>query len=171
MKNQNVKHIIIGGDPGGFELKNAIAAHLLKEGYQVCDVDPDTPKLYQEVATEVAQGVQSGAYDRGIAICGTGMGVSILCNKHKGVYAALCESVYQAKRSRQVNHTNVLCMGGFIIGDEMGREMADAWLEAEHMKGLKPEMAAIVKNEFRELQVLEEQICRNNQNDGENRNN
>ncbi len=158
MKNENVQKIIIGGDPGGFDLKNAVRDHLLEEGYTVTDLDSDEPKLFQDVAREVAEGIQSGGYDRGIAICGTGMGVSIICNKHKGVYAALCESVYQARRSRQVNNTNVLCMGGFIIGPEMGRVMADAWLEAEHMKGLTPQMAEIVKNEFDELRALEEKI-------------
>lgn len=130
----------------------------MEEGYTVTDVDSDEPRLFQDVAREVAEGIQSGDYDRGIAICGTGMGVSIICNKHKGVYAALCESVYQARRSKQVNNTNVLCMGGFIIGSEMGRVMADAWLEAEHMKGLTPQMAEIVKNEFDELRALEEKI-------------
>lgn len=158
MGNKNVKHIIIGGDPAGFELKNAVCSHLRKEGYQITDIDPDEPQLFQHVAAAVAGGIQSGEYDRGIAICGTGMGVSIICNKHKGVYAALCESVYQAKRSKQVNNTNVLCMGGFIIGFEMGCVMADAWLEAEHMEGLSPEMSSIVKNEFKELQILEETI-------------
>jgi len=158
MKNENVKKIIIGGDPGGFDLKNAVRDHLLEEGYTVTDVDSDEPRLFQDVAREVAEGIKSGDYDRGIAICGTGMGVSIICNKHKGVYAALCESVYQARRSKQVNNTNVLCMGGFIIGSEIGRVMADAWLEAEHMKGLTPQMAEIVKNEFDELRALEEKI-------------
>lgn len=158
MRNENVRKIIIGGDPGGFDLKNAVRDHLLEEGYVIVDVDPDEPKLFQDVAREVAEGIQSGEYDRGIAICGTGMGVSIICNKHRGVYAALCESVYQARRAKQVNNTNVLCMGGFIIGPEMGRVMADAWLEAEHMKGLTPVMAAIVKNEFHELEILEEKL-------------
>lgn len=130
----------------------------MEEGYTITDVDSDEPKLFQDVAREVAEGIQSGEYDRGIAICGTGMGVSIICNKHKGVYAALCESVYQARRSKQVNNTNVLCMGGFIIASEMGRVMTDAWLEAEHMKGLTPQMAEIVKNEFDELKALEEKI-------------
>jgi len=161
MRNDNVKKIIIGGDRGGFDLKNAIRDHLLEEGYVIVDVDPEEPELFQNVAREVAEGVQRGEYDRGIAICGTGMGVSIICNKHKGVYAALCESVYQARRSRQVNNTNVLCMGGFIIGLEMGRVMADAWLEAEHMEGLTPEMTEIVKNEFNELTALEEEIFKN----------
>jgi ribose 5-phosphate isomerase B len=102
--------------------------------------------------------VQSKEYDRGIAICGTGMGVSIICNKHKGVYAALCESVYQAWRSKVVNNTNVLCMGGFIIGNEMGRVMAREWLEAEYMVGLDEEMAKIVGKEFQELVKSEDEL-------------
>ena len=97
-------------------------------------------------------------YDRGIAICGTGMGVDIICNKYRGVYAALCESLYQARRAKVVNNTNVLCMGGFIIGNEMGREMARAWLEAEHMVGLEPEMARIVEKEFDELVEFEKKV-------------
>ena len=104
----------------------------------------------------------TGLYDlnlqHGIAICGTGMGVSIICNKHRGVYAALCESIYQARRAKVVNNTNVLCMGGFIIGNEMGREMARAWLEAEHMVGLDPEMARIVEKEFDELVEFENEM-------------
>jgi ribose 5-phosphate isomerase B len=158
MKNEKVKKVIIGGDPGGFELKNAVRDHLIEEGYDVTDVDPQSPDLFQDVAVKVAQGVQSGTYDRGIAICGTGMGVSIICNKHRGVYAALCESVYQARRAKQVNNTNVLCMGGFIIGPEMGRVMADAWLEAEHMQGLTPGMAAIVEKEFDQLVEFEKTV-------------
>lgn len=158
MRNPNVGKIIVGGDPAGYELKNAIKIHLLEQGYEVDDVDPDAPILFQDVACQVAKGVQSGAYDRGIAICGTGMGVSIICNKHRGVYAALCESVYQARRAKQVNNTNVLCMGGFIIGPEMGRVMADAWLEQEHMEGLDPVMAAIVEKEFDELVEFEKTV-------------
>ncbi len=150
--------VIMGGDPAGIELKNAIKLELIKKGYEIHDVDPEEPLLFQDVAVQVARGVQSGEYDRGIAICGTGMGVSIICNKHRGVYAALCESVYQAKRAKTVNNTNVLCMGGFIIGSEMGIEMANAWLEAEHMVGLTPEMAAIVEKEYDELIVFEETV-------------
>lgn len=158
MKNENVKKIIIGGDPGGFELKNAIVKHLVEEGYDVTDVDPDEPALFQHVAKSVAKGVQSKEYDRGIAICGTGMGVSIICNKHRGVYAALCESESQARRAKQVNNTNVLCMGGFLVGPWLGCVMADAWLEADHMKGLDPVMAAIVEKEFDELVEFEAEV-------------
>ena len=81
---------------------------------------------------------QSKEYDRGIAICGTGMGVSIIANKFRGVYAALCECVYTARRSKTINNSNVLCMGGFVVGNVLGCEMANAWLEAEHLKGLDP---------------------------------
>lgn len=150
--------IIMGADPAGFALKNAVKEDLLELGYDVTDIDPDTPVLFQEAAKAVARGVQSKVYDRGIAICGTGMGVSIICNKHKGVYAALCESVYQAKRAKVVNNTNVLCMGGFIIGNEMGREMARAWLNAEHMVGLDEEMARIVAKEYDELVEFENEM-------------
>lgn len=153
--------VIMGADPAGFELKNAIKEDLLKRGYDVKDIDPDTPVLFQNAAKAVAAGVQSKEYDRGIAICGTGMGVSIICNKHRGVYAALCESVYQARRSKVVNNTNVLCMGGFIIGKEMGKEMARAWLEAEHMVGLEKEMAQIVEKEFDELVEFEKSVYEN----------
>ena len=150
--------VIMGADRAGFELKNAIKEDLLKRGYEVYDTNPDAPVLFQVAARAVASGVQSGEYERGIAICGTGMGVSIICNKHRGVYAALCESIYQARRSKTVNNTNVLCMGGFIIGNELGREMARAWLEAEHMVGLEPEMAKIVAKEFDELVEFEREV-------------
>ena len=149
--------IIMGADPAGFDLKNAIKEDLLARGYDVFDYNPDAPVLFQEAARAVAKGVQSKEYDRGIAICGTGMGVSIICNKHRGVYAALCESIYQARRSKTVNNTNVLCMGGFLIGHELGREMARAWLEAEHMVGLDPETAKIVAKEFDELVEFEKE--------------
>ena len=153
--------IIMGADPAGFELKNAIKADLLKKGYDITDIDPEAPVLFQEAAVAVAQGVQSREYDRGIAICGTGMGVSIICNKHRGVYAALCESLYQARRAKAGNNTNVLCMGGFIIGNEMGIEMANAWLEAEHMSGLTPEMARIVEKEYDQLVEFEKTVYPN----------
>ena len=150
--------VVMGADWAGFDLKNAVRDDLIKRGYEVTDINPDEPIPYQDAAKGVAGRVQSGEFERGIAICGTGMGVSIICNKHKGIYAALCESIYQARRSKIVNNTNVLCMGGFIVGHEMGREMARAWLEAEYMVGLDPEMAAAVGKEFKELGIFEEEM-------------
>lgn len=158
VRNNNINKIIIGGDLGGFSLKNVISKYLMEQGYEITDIDPAIPLLFQDVAKKVSEGIQKGEYDRGIAICGTGMGVSIICNKHRGIYAALCESVYQAKRAKQVNNTNALCMGGFIIGPEMGCAIVDAWLEAEHMEGLDPVMAKIVEKEFEQLVDFEKNI-------------
>ena len=141
-------NIIIGADGGGFSLKQAIYEALISKGYDVFDSNPLGPVSFQDAAKAVAGKVANKEYDRGIVICGTGMGVSIIANKHKGVYAALCESVYQAKRARVVNKTNVLCMGGMIIGNAMGIEMALAWLEAEYLEGFEGERRERVAKEF-----------------------
>lgn len=162
MRNEKVKKIIMAADRYGLALKNAIREDLEKQGYEIHDVNPDEPMLYQDAACAVAGGIRSGEYDRGFAFCGTGMGVSIICNKHKGVYAALVESVYQARRARQVNNTNVLCMGGFLIGHEMGKEMANAWLQMEHMVDMDPEMAKIVGKEFDALVDTEAKVFAGN---------
>ena len=160
MKWRTCVKVIMGADAAGFSLKEAIKESLQKRGYEIIDTTAEEPLLFQAAAQAVAEGIQSGEALRGIALCGTGMGVSIICNKHQGVYAALCESVYQARRAKTVNNTNVLCMGGFIIGNEMGIEMALAWLEAEHLKDLEPEMKRIVVQEFDELVRFEEEIYR-----------
>jgi ribose 5-phosphate isomerase B len=150
--------IIIGADGGGFVLKEAIYEALVKRGYEITDATPGKPILFQDAARAVAGAVASGEYERGIVICGTGMGVSIVANKHKGVYAALCESVYQARRARVVNKTNVLCLGGFILGNTMGIEMALAWLEAEYLEDFKDgNLRERVAKEFDALVEFEDQ--------------
>lgn len=130
--------VIMGADFGGYDLKEAVKKDLISKGYEITDVSPDGPITYQDAAKMVAKGVQSKEYERGIAICGTGMGVSIIANKFRGVYAALCEGVYTAVRSKTINNTNVLCLGGFITGPYLGCKIANAWLEAEHLQGLDP---------------------------------
>ena len=152
--------IALGCDHAAFELKEAVKAKMESEGHTVIDVGTDSNESvdYPKFGHAVGITVASGEAERGIALCGTGMGVSIICNKHKGVYAALVESVYQARRAKQVNNTNVLCMGGFLIGHEMGRVMTDAWLEMNHMEDMDPEMAAIVGKEYDELVKFDEQV-------------
>ena len=150
--------IIMGADRGGFTLKEAVKDALLSRGYDITDATPDKPIIFQDAAIAVASSVASGQYERGIVMCGTGMGVSIIANKHRGVYAALCESVYQAKRARVVNKTNVLCMGGMIIGNAMGIEMALAWLEAEYLSGFDAVTKERLGKEFDAL-VEFENVC------------
>nr|WP_122012598.1 RpiB/LacA/LacB family sugar-phosphate isomerase [Maliibacterium massiliense] len=142
--------VILGADRGGFALKEAVKQALIEKGYDVTDATPQEV-LFQDAARAVAGPVSRGEYDRGIAMCGTGMGVSIVCNKHRGVYAALCESVFQARRAKVVNNTNVLCMGGMIVGPGMGIEMALQWLEAEHMQGIPEERWDRLSKEFQAL--------------------
>lgn len=153
--------VVLGADPCGFDLKNYIKNDLLRRGYDVLDTCPEAPMEYSAAAAAVSAAVQCGQGRRGIAICGTGMGVSIICNKHRGVYAALCQSVWQAVRARTVNNTNVLCLGGMITGEYLGAQIANAWLEAEHLIGLEPEMAAIVSGEFDQIVALEERVYQN----------
>ena len=149
--------VILGADKGGFSLKEAVKAALTTKGYEVYDTTPEAV-FFAEAAKYVASGVQSGEFSRGIVFCGTGMGVSIIANKHRGVYAALCESVYQARRSKVVNNTNVLCLGGMIIGNAMGIEMAVAWLEAEHLQGMDEKVAQNVYKEFKALEDFEDTV-------------
>ena len=156
--------VVIAADPFGFNLKNAIVEDLKKHGHTVIDLCPDEPMEYSQAAHQVSRTVQTKEADRGIAICGTGMGVSIICNKHRGIYAALCEDRWQAERSKTVNNTNVLCLGGMYTGEFYGVEIVNAWLNAEHLSGLDPEMKEIVKGEFDRIPNMEESLYKDNGN-------
>jgi ribose 5-phosphate isomerase B len=155
---EDVMKVVIGADGGGFNLKKAIKEDLLKKGVEFFDINSDAPILFYEAAKEVSKRVQSREFERGIIICGTGMGVSIIANKHKGVYAALVECEYTARRSKTVNNTNVLCLGGMVLGGPRAVEMVNSWLNAKHMEGLDEEMARIVKNEFKILVDFENEV-------------
>lgn len=156
------KKVVIAADPFGFDLKNYIVQDLRKNGYEVNDLCPDKPMEYQEAAHQVCKTIQAGEAERGIAICGTGMGVSIVCNKHRGIYAALCQDKWQAERSKTVNNSNVLCLGGMYTGQIYGAEIANAWLKAEHLVGIEPaELKDVVKGEFQRIPKMEEQLYKN----------
>jgi ribose 5-phosphate isomerase B len=122
------------------ELKNALIKHLRDKGFEVTDVtqgDPEDKWDYPEIAHEVGRRVSDGEFERGVLICGTGMGMSIVANKHPRVFAALVEDTYGAKYSRIYNNSNVLCLGQFITAPEKGTEILDTWLEtnfADHPK-------------------------------------
>lgn len=133
--------LAIGSDKSGFTLKEAVKAWLLEQGHEVEDVGTqefDKPNPFFNVAPLVAQKVQSGEAERGMLFCGTGMGMSIVANKHKGISAAVCESVYAAKMCRAVNDANILCMGGWLIADWMGIHMAEAFVNTEFTQDLEP---------------------------------
>ena len=156
--------VVIGADPCGFRLKNYLVENLKKHGHTVIDLCPDSPMEYSQAAHQVSRTVQAKEADRGIAICGTGMGVSIICNKHRGIYAALCEDRWQAERSKTVNNTNVLCLGGMYTGEYYGAEIVNAWLDAQHLEGVDPEMKDIVKGEFDRIPRMEELLYKDDGN-------
>ena len=153
--------LAIGSDKSGFPLKGAIKAYLQSENIAFDDLgttDLDHVKPYYVVASTVAPLVQNGTYDRAILICGTGAGVSIVANKHKGIYAVACESVYSAKMCRAINDANILCMGGWLIAPEMGIEMTKAFLNTDFLQDLEEWRKEWLTNAKREVQQLEDKI-------------
>lgn len=156
-----MKKIIIGSDGSGFTLKEAVKAHLEEAGCQVEDCgakDMDHKMPYFEVASIAAKKVQSGEYEKGILICGTGMGMAVVANKYQNVYAAVCENTYAAEKARAINNANVLTMGGWVTGDILGCEMADKFLNTEFTENLEEWRQEFLKNAFAKVKEIEEDI-------------
>ena len=120
--------IAIGCDPNAAEYKRELIPTITALGHEVEDFGSDDP-VYANVAIQVAEAVASGAYDRGILLCGTGIGMCIAANKVKGAYAALVHDVYQARRAQLSNNANILALGAFVVGIELGKELVRAYLE------------------------------------------
>ncbi len=130
--------IAIGCDHGGYELKKKIIKYLDEHGYRYSDYgcSSSTESVdYPDIAFPVAEAVASGKYDRGILICGTGIGVSICANRIRGVRCALCGDPVSAELTRKHNNSNVLAMGGRIIGSEIAKEIVSKWLTTEFEGG------------------------------------
>jgi len=154
--------IAIAADFNALSLKNAIVKHLEHHGHTVTDFsgDGENRRLYLDVAPDVISMLQTGQCERGILLCGTGMGMAILANKHKGIYAACCESVYAAKKCRVINNSNVLTMGAWIIGERMACEMVDAFLTTDLGEGLEDWRKTNVTGFFEKTQRLEDELYR-----------
>ncbi len=126
--------VAIGCDPNAAQAKQDLIKFLTGKGYQVTDLGSDDP-IYANIAVKVASAVAKGEYDRGILICGTGLGVSIAANKVKGAYAALLSDVYSAERARKSNDANVACFGAFTIGIRLMEKLAETFLTSEFEPG------------------------------------
>jgi RpiB/LacA/LacB family sugar-phosphate isomerase len=124
-------------DHGGFRLKEGLVTFLQEEGYTVEDLGcfDEGSVDYPDLGERVAQKVSTGEIQRGILICGTGIGMSIVANKFPRVRAALVHHVYAARMAKEHNDANILIMGGRIVGPGLAREMVRAWLEAEYQGG------------------------------------
>ena len=133
-----MRRIFIGADSAGYTLKEEIREYLMAKGYEVTDCGTNSTASchYPDFASAVCRGVQAdleGSY--GILICGTGIGMSMCANKHKGIRAALCGDTYSAKMTRQHNDANVLCMGARVIGSCLAIDILDSFLAAKFESG------------------------------------
>lgn len=133
-----MKPIAVGCDPNAEERKQVLIAYMKELGYETVDFGSEDP-IYANVAFKVAEAVAAGEYDRGILICGTGIGMSIAANKVPRAYAALCSDAYSTERSRKSNNANIMTMGAFTLGESVARTLVKIWLESEYTPGGRSE--------------------------------
>lgn len=132
-----MKRIAMGSDHGGYELKLNIITYLKEAGYMIHDFGcyEDKSVHYPDYAEKVCQAVVKNEYDCGILFCGTGIGMSIAANKIKGIRAALCHDIFSARMAREHNDSNILTMGGRVIGIGPGIEIIKMWLTTDFSQG------------------------------------
>jgi ribose 5-phosphate isomerase B len=147
--------IALGCDHGGFELKKDLQSYLGERGIEVADfgTGDETPVDYPEIGIAVAQKISSGEIPRGILICGTGIGMSLVANRFPGVRATLCHDLYTARMSREHNDSNLLVLGGRLLGKGIAREILQVWLQAEFQGGNH-------RRRLDEIAALDEKIIR-----------
>lgn len=144
--------IVIGCDHGGLELKNEIIKHLAKREIECCDVGTYTSDScnYPDYARALCAKIQSGEFERGILVCGTGIGMSMAANKHRGIRAACCSDTFSARMTRMHNNANVLCLGGRVVGAGLACDMVDLFVDTEYEGGrhdLRIAMLADIEND------------------------
>lgn len=142
--------IAIGADHNGYELKEGVKEFIEKNTeHKIVDYGCHTCGAvdYPDVAYEVSQAISEGEFDRGILICGTGLGVAISANKYPGIRAATCHDTYSAERAQLSNNAQVLAMGAQIIGIEVAKKIVEAYLNVEWAEGSKRKVDKINKIE------------------------
>lgn len=130
--------VVIDCDDAAIELKKVIIKHLESKGVEVTDLDylgGHQGAFYPEIGYNLARKIKDGQYERGILICGTGLGMAMIANKVQGVYAGVCHDVFSAERLRKSNDAQVLTMGARVIGPELAKTIVDAWLVSEFQGG------------------------------------
>ena len=132
-----INRIVIGSDHAGYELKLKIIEHLEDQGIAVTDVGTDSAEScdYPVFADALCKRIQLGDFERGILVCGTGIGMSLGANKHSGIRAACCSDTYSARLTREHNDANVLCFGARVIGEGLACDLADIFVSTEYMGG------------------------------------
>ncbi len=138
--------VAIGCDPNAAVLKDVIISQLKGLGYIIKDFGSEDP-IYARVAFAVGEAVAAHEYDRGILLCGTGIGMSIAANKVSGIYAALCSDTYSAERAIKSNNANILTIGAFTTGVEVAKQIVKIWMESIWQPGTtsEPKVACYVE--------------------------
>ena len=129
--DENKTQIVIGSDHAAYQLKEKIRQYIIERGLDINDVGTYSEDSvdYVEFGIKVSTMVSTGKYERGVLLCGTGLGMSMVANKFPHVRAALCNDLFSAIMSRRHNNSNILVMGGRVIGEELARQIVKAWLE------------------------------------------
>jgi ribose 5-phosphate isomerase B len=150
----SAEKIIIGADHAGFAMKEFIKRHLAGLGLDVIDVGSSSsdPADYPDFGCQVSAGVSRGAYSRGILICGSGVGMTIVANKYPRVRAALCLDEETAELSRRHNDTNVLCLAGRKTDPEKAEKIVDIWLQTAFEGGRH-------NRRIEKIREIEKEVC------------
>lgn len=131
MKTTKDRHVVVGADFAGFALKEAVKKHLEERGWAVEDLTPvkDEAPMYHRVGFMIGSRISEKEFEKGLAFCGSGMGIHIAASKCPHVHAAVCESVPTARRAATANNANVMAIGSFFTAPRLAEAMADAFLE------------------------------------------
>lgn len=129
--------VVIGCDHAAVDMKNDVISELRSKGYEVTDVGTYTNDScdYPVIARQVCKKIQDGSHEKGILICGTGIGMSMAANKHRGIRAACCSETYSAKLTRLHNNANVLCFGARVVGLGTALQLVETFLTTEYEGG------------------------------------
>lgn len=145
--------IVIACDHGGFPLKSFVKQVVLSAGHDVLDVGTDSIESvdFPDFAQKAGRKVQSGEVDRGIVLCGSGVGACIAANKMKGIYAGMCHDTYTAHQGVEHDNMNVLCIGARVIGPELAREIVLSFLGANFLQEER------FQRRFKKVQIIEQE--------------
>ncbi len=129
--------IAIDCDDAAVELKDIIYDHIKSKGIEIDDLKSTRrdPAMYPEIGYNLGKKIQDKTYDRGILLCGTGLGMAMVANKVEGVFAGTCHDVYSAERLKKSNDAQVITMGARVVGSELAKTIIDAWLDSEFAGG------------------------------------
>lgn len=136
--NETKIKIAIDADNAAFSLKKVLFDHLKSQGYAIQDLDYSSQKdnaLYPEIGFNLAKKVQAGEFDRGILVCGTGLGMAMIANKVEGVFAGVCHDVFSAERLIKSNDAKIITMGERVVGPELAKVVVEAYLKSEFQGG------------------------------------